>query len=185
MRSYHQGNSEAALELLLSGADSPDASSPQPEAVLGGSMSSGAAAEEEIAALVKAKAAAKYGKLSQAKKDTQLYSAARGGKTEEVEWLILAGANPNYVSDCELRCSPLLTLERKKERNIYFSFVHFFQHCYLFCFESSTSNWSNQCIYCVHLIAISHHHQNLSSSFSFFLLCICICSTKTTTNTAS
>ena len=100
MRSYHQGNSEAALELLLSGADSPDASSPQPEAVLGGSMSSGAAAEEEIAALVKAKAAAKYGKLSQAQKDTQLYSAAEGGKTEEVEWLILAGANPNYVSHC-------------------------------------------------------------------------------------
>ena len=100
MRSYHQGNSEAALELLLSGADSPDASSPQPEAVLGGSMSSGAAAEEEIAALVKAKAAAKYGKLSQAQKDTQLYDVARGGKTEEVEWLILAGANPNYVSHC-------------------------------------------------------------------------------------
>ena len=63
-------------------------------------MSSGAAAEEEIAALVKAKAAAKYGKLSQAEKDTQLYDAAVAGKTEEVEWLILAGANPNYVSHC-------------------------------------------------------------------------------------
>ena len=48
----------------------------------------------------KAKAAAKYGKLSQAQKDTQLYSAARAGKTEEVELLILAGANPTYVSHC-------------------------------------------------------------------------------------
>ena len=31
MRSYHQGNFDAALELLLSGADIPDASSPPPE----------------------------------------------------------------------------------------------------------------------------------------------------------